>query len=120
MSLIYGEYRYLANDNFGDIPHTFIPHLTFHSMEKIHIEFSANYVFTTFRIPCSAKWTLPHFCTTETKPNPNPDLNLNLTNLLTLLTILTLLNPTLPHDDVRYPWELEIVQKYRRVQKCGL
>jgi len=37
----------------------------------------------------------------------NRNNTINLTNLLTLLTILTLLNPTLPHDDVRYPWELE-------------
>jgi len=47
--------RYLANVHFCDIPHTFIPHFTLHSAEKIRIEFSANYPFTTFRIPHSAK-----------------------------------------------------------------
>jgi len=41
----------LVNVHFGDIPHTFIPHFTLHSAEKIHIEFSANYPLTTFRIP---------------------------------------------------------------------
>jgi len=41
MSLIYGEY--LVNVHFGDILHTFIPHFTLHSAEKISIEFSANY-----------------------------------------------------------------------------
>jgi len=50
VSLIYGEYRYLANVHFCDILHTFIPHFTLHSAEKIRVEFSANYPFTTFRV----------------------------------------------------------------------
>jgi len=41
----------LVNVHFSDIPHTFIPHFTLHSAEKIGIEFSANYPLTTFRIP---------------------------------------------------------------------
>jgi len=49
MSLIYGEY--LVSVHFSDIPHTFIPHFTLHSAEKICIKFSANYPLTTFRIP---------------------------------------------------------------------
>ena len=59
LSLIYGEY--LGNTHFGDIAHTFIPHFTLHSAEKIRIEFSANYPLTTFLIPRSAfrKITLP-------------------------------------------------------------
>jgi len=52
MSLIYGEY--LVNVPFGDIPHTFIPHITLHAAEKISIEFSTNYPLTTVRIPQSA------------------------------------------------------------------
>jgi len=52
--LVYGEY--LGNTHFGDILHTFIPHFTLHSAEKLHIEFSANYPSTTFRIPRSAKY----------------------------------------------------------------
>jgi len=61
VSLIYGEYRYLANIHFcdSDIPHTFIPQFTLHSAEKIRIEFSANYLFTTFRILHSAKYPFP-------------------------------------------------------------
>ena len=47
-SLIYGEY--LANNYFSDIPHTFNPHFTLHSAEKIRIKFSANYPSTTFHI----------------------------------------------------------------------
>ena len=57
MSLIYGEY--LVNVHFSDIPHTFIPHFTLHSAEKIRIEFSANYPLTTFRIPQSAFRKIP-------------------------------------------------------------
>jgi len=34
-----------------NIPHSFIPHFTLHSVEKIRIEFSTNYPLTTFRIP---------------------------------------------------------------------
>jgi len=49
MSLIYGEY--IVNVHSSDIPHTFIPHFTLHSAEKIRIKFSANYPLTTFRIP---------------------------------------------------------------------
>ena len=49
MSVIYGEY--LVNVHFSDIPHTFIPHFTLHSAEKIGIKFSTNYPLTTFRIP---------------------------------------------------------------------
>jgi len=52
MSLIYGEY--LVNVHSSDILHTFIPHFTLHSAEKIRIKFSANYPLTTFRIPQSA------------------------------------------------------------------
>jgi len=37
----YGQY--LVNAHFGDIPHTFIPHFTLHSAEKIRIDFSTNY-----------------------------------------------------------------------------
>jgi len=47
-----------------NIPHSFILHFTLHSAEKkIRIEFSANYPFTTFRIPYSAfrKIPLPQF-----------------------------------------------------------
>jgi len=54
MSLIYGEY--LVNVHFSDIPHTFIPHFTLHSAEKIRIKFSANYLLITFRNPHSAKY----------------------------------------------------------------
>ena len=57
MSLIYGEY--LVNVYFSDIPHTFIPHFTLHSAEKIRIEFSANYPLTAFRNPHSAKYPFP-------------------------------------------------------------
>jgi len=62
MSLIYGEY--LVNVHFSDIPHTFIPHFTLNSTEKIRIKFSANYLLTTFCIPQSAfrKIPLPHRC----------------------------------------------------------
>jgi len=49
VSLIYGEH--LANVHFGDIPHTFIPHFTLHSAEKILVEYSTNYSLTTFCIP---------------------------------------------------------------------
>jgi len=59
VSLIYGKYRYLANVHLCNIPHTFIPHFTLHSAEKIRIEFSANYPFTTFRIPYSAFRKIP-------------------------------------------------------------
>ena len=52
MSLIYGEY--LVNVHSSDIPHSFIPHFTLHSAEKIRIKFSANYPLTTLRIPQSA------------------------------------------------------------------
>ena len=45
---IYGEY--LVNVHFGDIPHTFTPHVTLHSAEKIRVKFSASYPLTTFRI----------------------------------------------------------------------
>jgi len=58
-SLIYGKYRYLANVHLCNIPHTFIPHFTLHSAEKIRIEFSANYPCTTFRIPYSAFRKIP-------------------------------------------------------------
>jgi len=57
MSLIYGEY--LVNVHFGNIPHTFIPHFTLCSAERIHIEFSANYPLTTFRILQSAFRKIP-------------------------------------------------------------
>jgi len=60
MSLIYAEY--LVNVHFGNIPHTFIPHFTFHSAEKISIEFSTNYPSTTFRIPQSAFRKIPLPC----------------------------------------------------------
>jgi len=43
----------------GDIPYTFILHFTLHSAEKICIEFSANYLLTTFCIPHSAKYPFP-------------------------------------------------------------
>jgi len=59
VSLIYYEYQYLANVHFSDIPHTFIPHFTLHSAEKIPIAFSANYPFTNFRIPRSATYRFP-------------------------------------------------------------
>jgi len=49
----------LVNVHFSDIPHTFIPHFTLHSAEKICIEFSANYPLTTFRIPQSAFRKIP-------------------------------------------------------------
>ena len=57
MSLVYGEY--LVNVHFSDIPHTFIPHFTLYSAEKIRIEFSANYPLRTFRIPQSAFRKIP-------------------------------------------------------------
>jgi len=57
MSLIYG--KYLANVHFGDILHTFIPHFTLHSAEKICIEFSTNFPLTDFGIPRSAKYPFP-------------------------------------------------------------
>jgi len=57
MSLIYGEY--LVNVHSSDIPHTFIPHFTLHSAEKIRIKFSTNYPLTTFRIPQSAFRKIP-------------------------------------------------------------
>ena len=59
MCLIYGEY--LVNVHFSDIPHTFIPHFTLHSAEKIRIEFSTNYPLTTFciRNMHSAKYPFP-------------------------------------------------------------
>jgi len=41
MSVIYGEY--LVNVHFGNVLHSFIPHFTLHSAEKIRIKFSANY-----------------------------------------------------------------------------
>jgi len=57
MSVIYGEY--LVNVHFSDIPHTFIPHFTLHSAEKIRIKFSTNYPLTTFRILQSAFRKIP-------------------------------------------------------------
>jgi len=59
VSLIYGEYRYLANVHFCNIMHTFIPHFILHSAEKICIEFSADYTLTSFRILRSAKYPFP-------------------------------------------------------------
>ena len=56
VSLIYGEYRRLANVHFCEILHTFIPHFTFYYTEKFCIAFSANYPFTTFHMPHSAKY----------------------------------------------------------------
>jgi len=44
-------WRVFSKCSFSDIPHTFIPHFTLHSAEKIRIEFSANYPLTTLRIP---------------------------------------------------------------------
>ena len=68
MSLIYGEY--LVNVQFGNIPHTFIPHFTLHSAEKkIRIEFSANYPLTTFRNPHSAKYPFPGELKYGLRPN---------------------------------------------------
>jgi len=61
MSVIYGEC--LVNVHFSNIPHTFIPHFTLHSAEKIHMEFSANYPLTTFRNPHSAEYPFPKITT---------------------------------------------------------
>jgi len=67
--LCVNEYPYLANVHFCDIPHTFIPHFTLHSTEKIRIAFSANYLFTTFRIPqhtpSRSKWLFCNFCVVD-------------------------------------------------------
>jgi len=57
MSLIYD--KYLVNVHFGNILHSFIPHFTLHSAEKIRIEFSANYPLTTSCNPHSAKYPFP-------------------------------------------------------------
>jgi len=58
MSLIYCEH--LVNVHFGNIPHSFIPHITLHSAEKIRSEFSANY---PDNFPHSAKYPFPEWST---------------------------------------------------------
>ena len=60
MSLISGEY-WNINVHIRDILvlHTFIPHCTLHSAEKICIKFSANYPLTTSCIRRSAFCKIP-------------------------------------------------------------
>ena len=60
--LIYGEYRYLANVHFCDIPHTFIQHSTLHSTEKksaLNFPQITRSQLSAFRIPRSAKYPIP-------------------------------------------------------------
>jgi len=78
--------EYLVNVHFGNIPHSFIPHFTLHSAEKIRIKFSANYPLTTIRIPLQhripTKYPFPDDDCTEHEYATHPDIFLPFTALL--------------------------------------